>query len=96
MSFERKCPSCGSWNTSSVCITCKTELDPKKIRIEKIKEVRKKKQLEPTPKLDAFFIKWKATKNPFSKGLYWIAYSFWTVYMAILSFILLFVAWGPG
>lgn len=96
MSSERKCPSCGSWNIDSTCSSCGKELDPKKLRIEKIKEVRKKKELEPTPKLDAFFIQWKATKNPIYKGLYWIAYSIWSIYMGILSFILLFIAWGPG
>lgn len=96
MATERKCGNCGEWNTVSVCTSCGSELDPKKIRVQKIRAVQEEKKLEPKLKMDIFFAKWKATRNPFLKLGYWIGYSIWTIYMGIISFILLFIAWGPG
>lgn len=93
---ERKCSSCGTWSAEDYCPNCNALLNP--LEIQKIKLQEKEEEIlnTPKPKLDQFFINWKATKNPIFKFFYYIAYSFWMVYMAILSFILMVIAWGPG
>lgn len=93
---ETKCSNCQTWNTTSTCSNCNTLLDAAELHKKKVIQKEIKAERTPKPKLDQFFINWKKTKNPFYKGLYYIAYSFWAVYMGILSFILMMVAWGPG
>ena len=96
MGVERKCGQCGTWNAEDICISCGTDLNPKRVRIQKIREVQKKKEEEGPQKLEIFLSKWKNTKNPLFKLAYWGGYSVWMVYMAVLSFIALMAAWGPG
>lgn len=96
MNTERKCSNCGTWTFKTPCDSCGQELDPVKLQQAKKEVQEAEKALEPTPKLDAFFLKWKSTKNPIFKIFYWIAYSVWLVYLGIMSFILFMVAWGPG
>lgn len=96
MGVERKCTQCGSWNNVDVCESCGADLNPKRNRVQKIREIQQKKSQEELPKLEQFLLKWKNTKNPFLKATYWIGYSVWTIYMAILSVIAFLAAWGPG
>lgn len=96
MSIQRKCGSCGSWSNADVCTNCGADLNPKRLRVKKIREVEEKKKSETPEKLEAFLIRWKEAKNPFFKLTYWVGYSFWMVYMGILSLIAFMVAWGPG
>lgn len=96
MAVERKCHSCGSWNTEDVCTNCKADLNPKKIRVNKIREVQLKKAQDEPPRLEKALAKWENSKNPFLKMTYWIGYSVWMVYMGILSLIAFMIAWGPG
>lgn len=46
--------------------------------------------------LDRFFESWAATKSPILKGLYLLSKALWTVYMAIIAFILWLIAAAPG
>ena len=96
MGTERKCSSCGEWNSEDICSYCGQDLNPKRVRIKKIREVKNKKEAEEPPKLELFLSRWKKTKNPVLKGFYWLGYSVWFLYMAILSAIAFLVAWGPG
>lgn len=96
MGTERKCSSCGEWNSKDICAFCGQDLNPKRVRIKKIREVKNKKEAEVPPKLEVFLLRWKETRNPVLKVLYWLGYSIWFLYMAILSAIAFLVAWGPG
>ncbi len=96
MGVERKCSKCGAWNKLDVCSGCGNELNPKRIRIQKIREAQEKKSQEEPSRLEKVLENWKRTNNPFLKLAYWIGYSVWVVYMAILSFIAFIIAWGPG
>ncbi len=96
MGVERKCPECGTWNNVDICTNCGADLNPKRNRVKKIREVQKKKEEEDPSKLEKILAQWKNTKNPFLKIAYWVGYSVWMVYMAILSAIAFMVAWGPG
>jgi len=96
MGTERKCSSCGEWNMQDVCSVCGQDLNPKRERIRKIREVQKKKEEEEPSRLETFLLIWKETKNPILKIFYWMGYSVWVVYMAILSMIAFCIAWGPG
>tara|TARA_B100000767_G_C19708365_1_gene511611 strand:- start:501 stop:791 length:291 start_codon:yes stop_codon:yes gene_type:complete len=96
MSVERKCNNCGNWSDFDICSNCGFDLNPKRIRVKKIREQKEKKKAEAPEKLEAFLAKWKGAKNPFLKITYWIGYSVWTIYMGILSIIAFIIAWGPG
>lgn len=96
MGVERKCNQCGTWNNADVCASCGAELNPKRIRVQKIREVQKQKALEEPSRLEKILARWKNTRNPFLKMAYWIGYSVWMIYMAILSLIAFAIAWGPG
>lgn len=96
MGVERKCNNCGAWNTVDTCSSCGTDLNPKRVRIKKIRAVQEEKEAQGLPKLEQFLLNWKNTKNPLFKMTYWIGYSVWVVYMAVLSFIAFMAAWGPG
>lgn len=96
MATERKCTTCGTWNSTDTCSSCGAELNPKRLRVQKIRAVEAEKALRPPSKLELFLQHWKASQNPFFKMTYWIGYSVWVVYMAILSFIAFMAAWGPG
>tara|TARA_B100001769_G_C21580525_1_gene328332 strand:- start:118 stop:408 length:291 start_codon:yes stop_codon:yes gene_type:complete len=96
MLVERKCLGCGEWISNDICEKCGLDSNPKRVRIQKIRAVQTKKEEQQPPRLELFLQKWKNTKNPFFKSTYWIGYSVWFIYMAILSFFALIVAWGPG
>ena len=96
MLVERKCIGCGTWISTDICQKCGLDSNPKRVRIEKIRSVKTKKESEEPPKLEVFLKKWKNAKNPIFKLSYWFGYYIWLVYMAILSFFALIVAWGPG
>ncbi len=95
--MERKCKSCGTWNTDNdFCSQCNKAISP--VELEKI-EVQKRQsfsdKLEKSM-LDKSFAKFKNSSNPFVRELYKILYGFWVIYMAIISFFLWFIALGPG
>ena len=95
--MERKCRSCTTWNSDNdFCNQCGEAISPQAV----LKEERIKKdlaaQLIPKGQVDLFLSKFKNAKNPFVRVLYIICLSMWTVYMAIMTFFLWFVALGPG
>ncbi len=96
MLVERKCLGCGTWVSTDVCPKCGLNTNPKKIRVDKIREIKSKKEAQNSSRLELILKKWKNTKNPFFKMSYWIGYSIWLIYMAILSFFAFIIAWGPG
>ncbi len=96
--IERKCPECGTWNTSGEahCVSCGAVLDPH-LRIETEAKQREERRLSvPRGRLDAFVDRFKASRNPFVKALYLVLSALWFVYWVIMSFILWAIAAGPG
>ena len=96
MLVERKCSGCGVWISADVCPKCGLDSNPKRVRVQKIREVKTQKESEEPEKIELLLQKWKNTKNPILKTTYWIGYSVWLVYFSILSFIAFLVAWLPG
>lgn len=94
--MERKCSNCGEWNSNEAfCKSCNAPLSPR--QVNKVRKAsRAKRNKMDKSKLDEFAYKWKHTKNPFLKLSYRVAYFFWMVYIGIISFILWFIALGPG
>jgi hypothetical protein len=94
--MERKCWNCGHWNTNEAfCVSCGSPIAPNQVRKVR-KEKREKNFKVDKSKLDEFAEKWKNTNNVFLKLLYKVAYLFWMLYIGIISFILWFIALGPG
>lgn len=96
MSSERKCFNCQAWSVTDICSNCGTDLNPRRNHVKKLKENREKKKLEPSPKLEAFLLRWKNTSNPILKLFYFVGYSIWMIYMGIISFLAFLAIWGPG
>lgn len=95
--MQRKCSYCGFWNEAvDYCVQCNTPISSEAVRQNRQQIELDKKAKEIKPKLDAFFERWKNSSNPILSILYKIAYGIWTVYMAIVSFIIWIVALGPG
>lgn len=96
MGSEKKCFNCGQWTSNDICEFCGQDLNHKRNHVKKLKATRDKKKLEPSPKLEAFLLKWKNTKNPFLRVGYWIGYSIWTIYMGVITLLAFLAIWGPG
>ena len=95
--MERKCKSCGVWNADEqVCKSCGTVLDPAEIRKQEHKNEESKRAAIPKSKVEKMLDQMKASSNPLVKLSYVVLKTFWLVYMAIITFILWFIALGPG
>lgn len=94
--MERKCLNCGHWNTDEAfCSKCGAAISPNQVKKARSDERAKRIKVDKS-KLDEFASKWKNTDNPFLKLAYKVAYFFWMLYIGIISFILWFIALGPG
>ena len=96
--IQRKCPSCGSWETKGKdhCGNCGALISPEKILVEEFESREKfRNEVRDTP-LENFFDRWKNTPNPLLKFVYFVLRSVWIVYMAILAFFLWLIAMTPG
>lgn len=95
--MERKCHKCSTWNTDNdFCTNCGEAISPKEVLKKEQVQKDLKAQLIPKGKVDVLLNKFKNSKNPFVKVLYVVCFSLWTIYMAIMTFFLWFVALGPG
>lgn len=96
-SVSRKCVKCGTWNGSEdFCKSCGNALSPQEVQKEEEKK-RKKLWVKDEPSaFDLFLERIKTSRNPFVMAFYYICFALWSVYMAILSFILFLIAATPG
>ena len=95
--MERKCPKCGVWNNDEdYCKDCGTLISPSKIAVKEEEERKAKFQMRKPGKLDEWFEKFAASKNPFVKILYYILYSIWFIFAALIGFALYIAAASPG
>jgi methionyl-tRNA synthetase len=95
---ERKCPSCGTWNKKEVdyCTNCGHLISPEIIQEKEAEEQKRKILLRKPGVLDRWFESFAQSKNPLVKLVYYILYSVWIVFSAIVGFVLYMVAAGPG
>lgn len=95
--MERKCRKCGAWNGEEEhCLICGTVLDPQKIRQQEIRTEEDRRAEAPKSKIEQLLNRMKDSSNPFVKLSYVLLKTFWLVYLGIVSFILWFIALGPG
>lgn len=101
MKTERKCLTCGTWNTDNdYCINCSEILSPGIIEEnrEKVREEerQRKEEIERNSRLSIFFDRWK--NFPFFpiRWLYYIVYTIWFIVMAIASFFAYIVVGANG
>lgn len=98
---ERKCPACGRWTDSNQthCTHCGALSDPdliaEKNRMANDK-LRKANELANESKAFKKIRELQTSKNPFLKAIFFIGNIFFTIYMAILSFIVWIIALISG
>lgn len=95
--MERKCTICGTWNLDNdFCTSCGKAISP--IELEKIEVIKRQSFADKLEQsiVDKEFMKYKNSKNVFVRQLFKIMYSFWVVYMAIISFMLWLIALVTG
>jgi len=98
---ERKCQACEKWTDGSKthCTHCGALTDPVLLAEEKRKIEQKKKhayQLENESKASKKLRALKHSEKPIYKVIYLIANTIFTIYMAILSFLVWLIALISG
>lgn len=86
-----------TWNNGSdYCSHCNTLLNSEMIR--EIENEQKKVALanRPSSKIDIFISEVKNSNNILVKGIYYVFHSIWFVFVSIVTFLMAFVALGPG
>lgn len=94
---QRKCSKCGHWNGDvDYCTACDNLISlTKQIEIEHEQKVTTR--INKTPdKLDEFIEAFKNSRFLVFRVVYKVIYSIWLAFIAILSFFLYALAWGPG
>lgn len=92
---EKKCPNCNKWSSWSTnihesCDHCGASLGGKDLEYHLIREKEAKANHEKW----IFFI--KETDSPFVKNSKIVGNFFYTIYMAIITFIVWLIAMMPG
>lgn len=97
MSSLKKCPKCETWNEDKEhCTNCGELLDYWKIREQEVAAKDKEFAERPIPKTDQFFIDMKSSRFLLVRMVYYILYSVWAIVMAIVTFFMMMIAYGPG
>lgn len=94
---QRKCSECGEWNgEEDYCSNCGNLISlTKQIEIEHAQKVEQR--INKTPdKLDNFIDAFEHSRFFLIRFIYRVLYSVWLGFIAILSFFLYILAWGPG
>lgn len=95
--MERKCPSCGFWNTDNdYCSACNTPLSQDLIRKKAVEEKAKEYANRPPEKLDILMQKMENSRFLLVRIIYRIVYSIWVAFVAVMSFFMWMTAAGPG
>lgn len=98
---EIKCPNCSRWTPGnhSHCVHCGALVDYRIIdqqkRASREAERIRRKEANPT-RLEKYLKKIKHSKNPAVRFLYHVLNVVWTVYMALMAFIIWFTAIFSG
>lgn len=92
---QKKCPHCGNWsawnlNLTDVCDQCGKTLGGKDLENHEKREADKKTNEE------NWMFNIKDSDSDFKKGLKKVGNFFYTIFMAIISFILWLIAALPG
>lgn len=94
---QRKCSNCGHWNDAvDYCVECNHLISlTKQIEIEQ--EAKAEAKANETPdKFDIFLHAFENSRFLPIRLVYKLLYSIWLGFIAILSFFLYALAWGPG
>ncbi len=94
---QRKCPNCGHWNNEvDYCEKCNTLISlTKQVEIEQEQKVQTR--INKTPdSIDRTLNAFKHSRYLPIRLIYKVLYSIWLGFIAILSFFLYMLAWGPG
>lgn len=94
---QRKCSKCGHWNTDlDYCEKCNNLLNLQlQVEIEQ-QQKEERRSIQPPDRLDRLFDAFKHSRFLPIRILYHILYSIWLVFIAVLSFFMYILAWGPG
>jgi ribosomal protein L32 len=94
---KQKCPNCGEWNSDEkACTKCEYTLDFKERRVEEEEKKAQNYLTREKDKLEQFLHDFKTSKYVIVRMIYYVLYSIWMVYFAIISFFAALIAWSPG
>jgi hypothetical protein len=97
MSTLRICAKCHTWNENQDhCTNCGHLLNPdliRKIELEKKEKLEAGRELD---KVDLFLHKVKNSRFILVRVAYYLFYSIWFIFTAIVSFFIAIIAAGPG
>ena len=97
MSSLKKCPNCDTWNENlERCKNCNELLDYWQIRAKEAAQKDKEFRERPIPKSDQIFMNMKTSRFWLIRGIYYALYSVWALLIAIVSFFMMLIAYGPG
>ncbi len=95
--MKRKCPDCQTWNeTNTHCTNCGYVLDYELRRQQEVKAFEEEQASRPPDKTTVFLDSMKHSRFFPIKAIYYLFYSVWALFAAILSGIMFFIAAGPG
>ena len=97
MRRSRKCADCNTWtDNSDYCSKCGKLINSvKSVGIEMDNKEKEAKEASKTA-FDKWLENLSTTSNPFVKLFYYLVYSVWVVFSAIITFILFLVSAASG
>ncbi len=97
MNRNQKCPKCGTWNLNkNNCASCGQLLNHEMKRQEEAQVKAEEIANRAPDKIDLFLDQMKHSPWWLVKGLYYLGFSIYTIFVAIASFFMMMIAWGPG
>jgi uncharacterized membrane protein YvbJ len=94
---QRKCSECGHWNTDlDYCEKCGHLINLElQVQVEQKKKWAEKATKEPD-KLDVIVDYFRYSKWWIFRAIYAVFHAVWVMVVAIISFFIYLMAWGPG
>ncbi|MFM7022319.1 MAG: hypothetical protein ACKOXB_05025 [Flavobacteriales bacterium] len=97
MSNSKRCPQCNTWNINSdYCEHCGHLLNHEKARKIEVENKEKAYENREKDKIDIFIDKMRYSSFLLVRVVFYIFYSIWFVFTAIVSLGVAIVAAGPG
>jgi len=86
---NRKCLECGEWNKDlDYCSNCNSPISAEAQSKAWTEQVQKEDAEKPKDKFDLFLERVSVHKNPLVRWTYLFFYSLWSIFAALLAFLL--------
>jgi hypothetical protein len=94
---EIKCSSCKTWNADvEFCAYCGAPLSARQLNIQYRNQIDEEDKKRPPSKLELYIARQMKSENMLVRGLFYLLYSVWVVYMAVVGFFVYLIIGTPG